>query len=174
MGAVLLFLDDSGCVHCHTLRLQRAEHRSQQRKQSHLVHFRLDLRSRIYARADLGCCDYALVARYVFNVRFDILKPHTNDVGSPGLTTLSSYSMFFIDLAATVPFYIELFIALGNHHDVIDDLMGVAGISLVRVLRLFRVFRIFKVFAKSGKVCSFPLDENFNGLINSPRDSLLS
>ncbi|TPX45958.1 hypothetical protein SeMB42_g03855 [Synchytrium endobioticum] len=77
--------------------------------------------------------------------------------------------MFFIDVAATLPFYVELVVslALGKHDDIIDGLMGIAGISMIRVLRLFRVFRIFKVFSKSGKLRAMAaaLGESFDGIL---------
>ncbi|KAJ3063282.1 hypothetical protein HK102_008520, partial [Quaeritorhiza haematococci] len=61
--------------------------------------------------------------------------------------------MYFIDLAAILPYYIELLINLATSINIIDrGVEGVDGVGAIRVLRLFRIFRIFKAFQKSSKL----------------------
>ena len=56
------------------------------------------------------------------------------------------------DVAAILPFYIELFIRAGGHNDVGPDPGGYARARLVRIVRLVRLFRLVRVSQRNEKL----------------------
>ncbi|KAJ3338058.1 hypothetical protein HDU93_010056 [Gonapodya sp. JEL0774] len=74
---------------------------------------------------------------------------------------------FGIDLAATLPIWIELIYELSVGVNPLHNSTGISGLSTLRVLRLMRVFRLLRIAGKSGKIQLLltALVESRNGIL---------
>ncbi|KAI9193402.1 uncharacterized protein BJ171DRAFT_528225, partial [Polychytrium aggregatum] len=85
---------------------------------------------------------------------------------APSWSSLNHF-MTYIDLSATIPFYIEVLICLGSGQSLIDGTTAISGLAALRILRVFRVFRLLKLFERSDELLLLvkALQASSNGIV---------